>query len=160
MTERTDACHPHTPETDPPRTPAQRGPRPVARRRTAPAVRPRLGGARRGRRTERGDEPGRRERPATRPDRPPGPVHPAPGPPGDGCPGNRSGAELVANRIGGSVEVNGTTGTGPFPEDDRAEIERNTIRGSLHCTGNTPPPTNGGNPNTVHGTRAGQCANL
>ncbi|MEU4116797.1 Ig-like domain-containing protein [Kitasatospora sp. NPDC028055] len=94
------------------------------------------------------------------------------GDPGDdGCTGNRvngsvhlddnhAGAELIANRIGGSVEVNGTTGTGPFPEDSRAEIEGNTIGGSLHCTGNNPPPTNGGNPNTVHGARTGQCANL
>ncbi|MBV6699833.1 hypothetical protein [Kitasatospora aureofaciens] len=94
------------------------------------------------------------------------------GDPGDdGCAGNRvsgsvhlgdnhSGAELIANRIGGSVEVNGTTGTGPFPEDTQAEIEGNTIGGSLHCMGNTPPPTNGGNANTVHGSRHDQCANL
>ncbi|MFF2080501.1 Ig-like domain repeat protein [Kitasatospora sp. NPDC058162] len=94
------------------------------------------------------------------------------GDPGDdGCTGNRvngsvhlgdnhAGAELIANRIGGSVQVDGTTGTGPFPEDTQAEIEGNTIGGSLHCTGNTPPPTNGGNANTVSGSRTGQCANL
>ncbi|MEU8925634.1 Ig-like domain-containing protein [Kitasatospora sp. NPDC048545] len=94
------------------------------------------------------------------------------GDPGDdGCAGNRitglvsladnhSGAELIANHIGGSVQVQGTTGTGPFPEDDRAEIEGNTILGSLSCSGNVPPPTNGGHPNTVTGIRTGQCANL
>ncbi|MFF8026419.1 Ig-like domain-containing protein [Streptomyces sp. NPDC007896] len=94
------------------------------------------------------------------------------GDPGDdACAGNRvggsvhlldnhSGAELIANRIVGSVDVNGTTGSGPFPDDTQAEIAGNTIGGSLHCTGNVPPPINDGNPNTVHGTGAGQCANL
>ncbi|GAA0696830.1 hypothetical protein GCM10010193_59530 [Kitasatospora atroaurantiaca] len=73
---------------------------------------------------------------------------------------NRGGAEIVGNQVGGSVIVVGTTGTGPFPEDSRAEIEGNTIGGALHCTGNTPPPTNGGNPNTVSGPRNGQCSML
>ncbi|MFI6151803.1 Ig-like domain repeat protein [Kitasatospora sp. NPDC051170] len=94
------------------------------------------------------------------------------GDPGDdGCPGNHvngsvhlannhAGAELIANHIGGTATVDGTTGTGPFPEDTRAEIEANTITGSLRCLGNTPPPTNDGHPNTVHGSRGGQCANL
>ncbi len=94
------------------------------------------------------------------------------GDPGDdGCTGNRingslllsnnhSGLEVIANQIGGSVHVQGTTGTGPFPEDTRAEIESNTIGGSLACSGNTPPPTNDGHPNTVTGPRLGQCANL
>ncbi|MFB7445937.1 Ig-like domain repeat protein [Streptomyces mirabilis] len=94
------------------------------------------------------------------------------GDPGDdGCTGNkiagsvllgnnRSGLEVVANQVGGSVQVAGTTGTGPFPEDTRAEIEGNTIGGSLSCTGNTPAPTNDGNPNTVTGSRIGQCSSL
>ncbi|MER5637938.1 Ig-like domain repeat protein [Kitasatospora sp. NPDC002227] len=89
----------------------------------------------------------------------------------DGCAGNtvngsvllsnnHSGTEVIGNHITGSVQVNGTTGTGPFPGDDRAEIENNTIGGGLSCSANTPPPTNGGNPNTVHGPRAGQCSTL
>jgi hypothetical protein len=36
----------------------------------------------------------------------------------------------------------------------------NTIRGSLSCTGNNPPPSNFGIPNTVSGARTGQCASL
>ncbi|MFF1475937.1 hypothetical protein ACFVZY_52490, partial [Streptomyces mirabilis] len=95
------------------------------------------------------------------------------GDPGDDhCPGNRittgsvqltnnhAGAELVANNIGGSVQVSGTTGTGPFPADSSAGIVGNTIGGSLACAGNVPPPTNRGTPNTVTGSRTGQCAAL
>ncbi|MEU9040631.1 Ig-like domain repeat protein [Kitasatospora sp. NPDC048343] len=94
------------------------------------------------------------------------------GDPGDdGCAGNRlngslllgsnhGGLEVIANQVTGSVQVQGTTGTGPFPEDTRAEIESNTIGGMLSCAGNTPPPTNDGHPNTVTGPRLGQCSNL
>ncbi|MFJ7096527.1 Ig-like domain-containing protein [Streptomyces mirabilis] len=94
------------------------------------------------------------------------------GDPGDdGCAGNRitgsvalsnnhGGAEAIANHIGGSVQVQWTTGTGPFPEDSRAEIEGNTIGGSLICSGNVPEPTNDGNPNSVTGPRLGQCSTL
>ncbi|WP_035803876.1 hypothetical protein [Kitasatospora mediocidica] len=62
---------------------------------------------------------------------------------------NHSGLEAIANHVTGSVQVQGTTGAGPFPEDTRAEIEGNTIGGTLSCSGNTPPPTNDGHPNTV-----------
>jgi hypothetical protein len=89
----------------------------------------------------------------------------------DGCPGNHitgpvtllsnhGGAEISSNVIFGAVTVTGTTGTGPFPEDTAAEIERNTINGALLCLLNTPPPTNDGQPNTVVGARAGQCSSL
>jgi Bacterial Ig-like domain (group 3)/BNR/Asp-box repeat len=73
---------------------------------------------------------------------------------------NSSSAELVGNQIGGTVNLVDTSGTGPFPEDSQAEVEGNTIGGSLHCTGNTPPPTNDGQPNTVAGARTDQCAQL
>jgi hypothetical protein len=73
---------------------------------------------------------------------------------------NTGGLELIGNHIGQSVAVANNTGTGPFPEDNRPEIEGNTIGGSLTCSGNTPPPTNDGHPNTVTGTRAGQCTTL
>ena len=94
------------------------------------------------------------------------------GDPGDDhCPGNRTtggvqltnnhaGAELVTNDIGGTAQVNGTTGAGPFTVDSGAGIVGNTIHGSLHCSGNVPPPTNRGVPNMVTGTRSGQCTAL
>ncbi|MEU2233714.1 hypothetical protein [Streptomyces vietnamensis] len=75
-------------------------------------------------------------------------------------PDNGSGAELVSHRIDGSVQVNGTTGSGPFPIDDRAAIVGNTIGGSLSCARNVPPPTNRGVLNDVTGSRRGQCAAL
>ncbi|MFF9646633.1 Ig-like domain-containing protein [Kitasatospora aureofaciens] len=73
---------------------------------------------------------------------------------------NTGGLEAIGNHIGGSLMVTGNTGTGPFPEDNRPEIEGNTIAGSLACFGNTPPPTNDGHPNTVTGVRTGQCSTL
>jgi hypothetical protein len=94
------------------------------------------------------------------------------GDPGDdGCPVNQVGgqvslrsdqgdAELAGNSIGGTANVRGNSGTGPFPEDIAVEIEANTISGSLHCSGNLPPPTNDGQPNAVSGSRTQQCAQL
>ncbi|MFE2611026.1 Ig-like domain repeat protein [Streptomyces mirabilis] len=93
------------------------------------------------------------------------------GDPGDEhCPGNKtdsvqltnnhSGVEVVANDIDGSVQVIGTTSTGPFPADGRAAIVGNTIHGSLFCASNVPPPTNRSTPNTVTGSRGGQCTTL
>ncbi|MGW2256162.1 hypothetical protein ACWCXH_39425, partial [Kitasatospora sp. NPDC001660] len=73
---------------------------------------------------------------------------------------NTGGLEVVGNHIGVSMLVSGNSGTGPFPEDNRPEIEGNTIGGSLSCSGNTPPPTNDGHPNTVAGARGGQCSTL
>jgi hypothetical protein len=47
------------------------------------------------------------------------------------------------------------------PENATAtEIEANLVVGMLACSGNTPPPTNDGRPNTVIGIRTGQCATL
>jgi hypothetical protein len=94
------------------------------------------------------------------------------GDPGDdGCPANKitgtvnldentGGTELDRNRISGSVTLNENRGTGPFPEDTGTQIEANTIGGSLHCTDNTPHPTNDEKPNTVRGSRTNQCAKL
>ncbi|MGV4988938.1 FG-GAP-like repeat-containing protein [Streptomyces sp. NRAIS3] len=73
---------------------------------------------------------------------------------------NTGGTELISNNIGGTTMVTNNRGTGPFPEDDRPEIEGNTIGGSLLCSGNTPSPTNDGHPNTVSGARMGQCTAL
>lgn len=73
---------------------------------------------------------------------------------------DRGGTELSGNHIMGTVNAKGDSGTGPFSEDFTTEIEANTIGGSLHCTGDTPPPANGGQPNSVTGSRTGQCAGL
>jgi hypothetical protein len=73
---------------------------------------------------------------------------------------NQHAVEVGANHIEGNLTVSGTSGTGPFAEDSRAEIEHNVIRGALVCSGNVPAPTNDGQPNTVTGARSGQCAGL
>ena len=91
------------------------------------------------------------------------------GDPGDdGCAGNtfRSGITLSSNQgdveLGnnqtGNVSITGTTGTGPFPDDTGVEIEANHIGGTLSCSGNTPVASNDHQPNTVTGSRSGECA--
>ena len=70
---------------------------------------------------------------------------------------NHGAVDLVGNHIGSNTSVTGTTGTGPFlPDDQGAELEGNTIGGTLSCSGNT-PIANDGNPNSVAGARSGQC---
>ncbi len=84
------------------------------------------------------------------------------GDPGDdACAGNTiTGNVLVESNLGGveighnhisNLTVTGTHGTGPFAEDSRAEIEANVIAGHLVCSGNVPPATNDGQPNSVTG---------
>ena len=53
---------------------------------------------------------------------------------------------------------NSMTGTGPYPEGFRLEVEANSIAGGLACSGNNPTPINDGTPNSVAGYRSGQCA--
>ena len=72
--------------------------------------------------------------------------------------GNHGGAEIITNKTGGTVTVTGTTGTGPFGEDDRAEIEANAIAGGLNCSTNARPPTSEGEANAVAGAMIGQCS--
>ncbi|HET9257694.1 MAG TPA: Ig-like domain repeat protein, partial [Pseudonocardiaceae bacterium] len=67
-------------------------------------------------------------------------------------------AEIGGNQFLLSLTVNATTGHGPDTETTTTEIENNTITGALSCTGNVPPPTNDGQPNTVLGLRLGQCS--
>ncbi|TVT47687.1 choice-of-anchor D domain-containing protein, partial [Amycolatopsis rhizosphaerae] len=62
------------------------------------------------------------------------------------------GPGCAPNSIQGPVTVNATSG--------HSTIGGNTITGSLSCSGNNPPPTNAGLPNTVYGPRTGQCAVL
>jgi hypothetical protein len=73
---------------------------------------------------------------------------------------NNAGVEVSQNtRISGNVTLNNNTGGGPFPEDTRPEVEANIIGGTLSCSGNTPAPTNDGQPNSRAGA-SGQCVGL
>jgi hypothetical protein len=76
--------------------------------------------------------------------------------------GNTGLLEFSGNTAGGLVRVNNnaTTITVPSENATATELEANRIIGVLSCTGNTPPPTNDGEPNTVIGTRTGQCRSL
>ena len=70
------------------------------------------------------------------------------------------GASVVGNQISGNVDVSGNTG-----HDRAALVSNNTINGNLTCFDNTtdiaaPPVSDNGVPNTVSGTKQGQCANL
>jgi Bacterial Ig-like domain (group 3)/Regulator of chromosome condensation (RCC1) repeat len=75
--------------------------------------------------------------------------------------GNTGSLELGGNQIRSTVTVTNNTTTITTAPENAAEIEANQISGNLACSGNTPlPPTNDGHPNTVTGTRSGQCATL
>jgi hypothetical protein len=76
--------------------------------------------------------------------------------------GNVGPLELGGNTIQDSVTVTNNTAPGsPLPPVEQSiEIEANTISGNLACSGNVPPPTNDGRPNTVHGLTSGQCTGL
>jgi hypothetical protein len=58
-----------------------------------------------------------------------------------GCAGNSIGSNVTLNSNRGGVTFGG-----------------NTVGGSLQCSGNSPVATNGGRPNTVRGSRTGECA--
>jgi hypothetical protein len=73
--------------------------------------------------------------------------------------GNQSGVELSHNtRISGNTTLNNNVGSGPLAEDAHPEVEANRMLGALSCSGNSPTPTNDGQPNTVSGVRSGQCS--
>jgi hypothetical protein len=59
---------------------------------------------------------------------------------------------LAGATIGGAAAVADNTGG--------TLLAGNTIAGPLACSGNNPPPTDGGQPNAVSGGAAGQCATL
>src|SRR5919197_1528387 len=66
---------------------------------------------------------------------------------------------FIRNTVKGSVNLNGNVLVDP----DGNEYVTNTIHGSLNCTGNSPAPQIGdseGTPNTVTGSKTGQCAGL
>jgi hypothetical protein len=66
---------------------------------------------------------------------------------------------FIRNQDHGSV----TIANNRFRDDDATEVVTNTVRGSLACSGNTPPAQvgdSGGLPNTVTGQKLGECASL
>ena len=66
---------------------------------------------------------------------------------------NTGGIELGGDTINGTLSVSGNTG------GDDPEIEGNHISGSLSCaTSNNPALDDGGQRNTVGGSRTGQCS--
>ncbi|MGD0834534.1 MAG: hypothetical protein ABSA40_08960 [Candidatus Dormibacteria bacterium] len=58
---------------------------------------------------------------------------------------------LGGSTVTGAVSVTSNVG-GP------TVIEGNHITGPLSCSGNTPTPTDDGNPDSVVGARSGQCS--
>jgi hypothetical protein len=68
--------------------------------------------------------------------------------------GNTGGYEVTGNQIAGTTTiVNNTSDPG-----EESEVKNNRISPSLNCSGNTPPPTGGGN--TTSGAKTGQCTLL
>jgi hypothetical protein len=76
--------------------------------------------------------------------------------------GNTGFLEFSANVVAGATTVNNNTTTIVVPPENATatELEANQINSTLSCSGNVPPPTNDGKPNTVIGARTGQCAAL
>jgi hypothetical protein len=84
--------------------------------------------------------------------------------------------ELVANQVTGPISIRGTTGTvtmsgtqvvgsvlvvNNLTGGTPTVVSGNWIVGSLFCTGNQPPPVDGGTPNMViGGMKLDQCAGL
>jgi hypothetical protein len=71
---------------------------------------------------------------------------------------NAGGVEFSGNTVNGGVTINGTSGPGSPLEGASTEIEANQITGTLACGGNNPAPINDGRPNSVSGSRSGQCS--
>ncbi len=66
---------------------------------------------------------------------------------------------LFRNVIGGSTTMNNNISADP----DSTEVATNLIEGNLACANNVPAPQvgdSGGAPNTVLGTKSGQCTNV
>jgi hypothetical protein len=64
---------------------------------------------------------------------------------------------FIRNTVHGSVNLNNNV----LEDPDGNEYVTNTIYGNLNCSGNSPAPQvgdSGGSPNSVTGTKTGQCA--
>jgi hypothetical protein len=89
------------------------------------------------------------------------------GDPATGCAGNRIAGtvNLTANLAVtfGANQVMGTPGNGNVNVTNggpgNTVIKANTISQALNCSGNTPAPTNAGQPNSA-ASKTGQCAGL
>jgi streptogramin lyase len=81
---------------------------------------------------------------------------------GAACAANTITGAVTLSQNTGQVALGGSTVTGPVSVTGDVGgptvIEGNKITGPLSCSGNTPPPTDGGYPNTVTGARSGQCS--
>ena len=63
----------------------------------------------------------------------------------------------------GQVTIDGATVAGPLVLQNNTGstiVSGNHISGPLSCTGNSPAPTNEGQPNSTSGPKSGQCAGL
>jgi len=85
------------------------------------------------------------------------------GDPANGCAANRVAGDvtLTANTAGLTVGSNIVSGNVTLTNNLNGidTVKANTIYGALGCSGNNPPPTNAGQPNTA-GSKSGQCAAL
>jgi uncharacterized repeat protein (TIGR01451 family) len=73
--------------------------------------------------------------------------------------GGHGGVEVFGNTIGGPVSITNNRGASPLA-DGSPEVEGNTVGGALTCSGDIPPATNDGAPNTAAGAKLGECAAL
>jgi Big-like domain-containing protein len=64
---------------------------------------------------------------------------------------NRAGLTFIGNQVTGTTQVSNNSG-------GATTIGANNVGGTLACLGNDPVAANGGHPNTVSGSRTGQCA--
>lgn len=73
---------------------------------------------------------------------------------------NTGGVEIADTNFKGNLTVTNNTGDLPVQQNGvfpPTEIAGDTIHGTLACTGNSPPPVDGGQPNQAT-ARSGQCA--
>jgi hexosaminidase len=81
---------------------------------------------------------------------------------GDCAPTTTNGPVTVTGSTG-QVTIDGTTVNGPLVLQNNTAgtiIAGNHVNGPLSCAGNSPAPSNAGQPNTASGPKSGQCAKL
>jgi len=81
---------------------------------------------------------------------------------GDCAPATIKGPVSITGSTG-QVTIDGATVNGPVALLNNTAgtiVAANHIGGPLSCAGNSPPPSNAGQPNTVSGPKSGQCAKL
>jgi hexosaminidase len=81
---------------------------------------------------------------------------------GECAPATVMGPVKVSGSVG-QVTIDGATVAGPLVLQNNTGstiVSGNHISGPLSCTGNSPAPTNAGQPNSASGPKSGQCAGL